>query len=295
MLLAVPNVSEGRDLERVARIGSAFGGERELLLDTHSDPDHNRSVFTSAAEPAELVELLAGGAAAVVDEIDMRHHLGVHPCIGSLDVCPLVWLDPADRESAAAAALETAERIAALGVPVFLYGDLASGPGRRERSFFRRGGLTELLMRMGTGELASDRGPAAPHPTAGAALVTARAPLAAFNVGLDSSDANVARSVAAQLREGGGGLAGVRAIGLALADGRTQVSTNVEDPAAVPLGRVVSEVRRLAGRHGAAPRTAEIVGLVPEAALDGYPGDVPLVGFDSDRHVIERRLEARRG
>ena len=294
MLLAVPNVSEGRDLEVVASLRAAFAaGVTEL--DTHSDPDHNRSVFTLAGKPAALVEALAGGAAAAVKAVDMRHHGGVHPCIGSLDVCPVVWLDPADREPAAAAALEAADRIAALGIPVFLYGDLASGPGRRERGFFRRGGLTELLMRIGTGELEPDCGPAAPHPTAGAALVTARAPLAAFNIELDSSDADVARSVAAQLREGGGGLTGVRAIGLALADGRTQVSTNVHDPAAVPLGRVVSEVRRLAGRHDAAPRSAEIVGLVPEAALDAYPDDVPLMGFDPDRHVIERRLDAARG
>lgn len=294
MLLAVPNVSEGRDLDCVARIGSAFAGGVELL-DTHSDPDHNRSVFTLAGESAQLGDALAAGARAAVEEIDMRHHTGVHPCIGALDVCPVVWLDPAGRDAATQAALAAADRIAELGVPVFLYGELASGPGRRERSSFRRGGLTELLMRMGTGELAPDLGPSAPHPTAGATLVTARPPLAAFNVELDSSDADVARSVAAQLREGGGGLDGVRAIGLALADGRVQVSTNIHDPAATPLVRVVSEVRRLAGRQGAAPRGAEVVGLVPEAALAGYPEDVPLIGFDPNRHVIERRLEAARG
>jgi glutamate formiminotransferase/glutamate formiminotransferase/formiminotetrahydrofolate cyclodeaminase len=295
MLLAVPNVSEGRDAERVSAIGATFDAAGVSLLDTHSDPDHNRAVFTLAGEPGPLADALLSGAGAAIEAIDMRKHHGVHPCVGALDVCPVVWFDPADREPAKAAALDVAERIGALGVPVFLYGDLASGPGRSERSRFRRGGVPELTLRMATGELPPDRGPAAPHPTAGATLVTARPPLAAFNVELDSTDADVARSVAAGLREGGGGLAGVRAIGLALADGRTQVSANVHDPVATPLGRVVSEVRRLAGRHGARPVAAEVVGLVPEASLAAYPDDVPIGGFDPDRHLIERRLESLRG
>jgi glutamate formiminotransferase / 5-formyltetrahydrofolate cyclo-ligase len=293
VLLAVPNVSEGRDLELVARIEAAFS-TGVTLLDTHTDADHNRSVFTLAGDSAALCDALASGAAATVEGIDMRHHHGVHPCTGALDVCPVVWLDPADRGRAEATALATADRIAELGIPVFLYGELATGPGRRERSFFRRGGVPELTLRMATGQLPPDRGPDAPHPHAGTTLVTSRPPLAAFNVELDTADGDVARSVAASLREGGGGLAGVRAIGLVLADGRTQVSINVHDPAAVPLARVLSEVRRLAARHGSAPRAAELVGLIPEAALEAYPDDVPLVGFEPDRHLIERRLAALR-
>jgi glutamate formiminotransferase len=291
VLLAAPNVSEGRDPAVIAAIGEAFA-TGVALLDTHSDPDHNRGVYTLAGEPGALADALVAGARATVERVDMRHHHGMHPHIGALDVCPVVWVDAADREPATAEALATADRIAGLGVPVFLYGDLATGPGRRERSFFRRGGPSELYMRMASGELAPDRGPAAPHDTAGAVLVTARPPLAAFNVELDTSDPDVARSVAAELREGGGGLPGVRALGLRLSDGRTQVAANVHDPVSVPLGRVVSEIRRLAGRHGAAPRSAEVVGLIPEGALEGYPEDVPLAGFDPDRHVIERRLAA---
>jgi glutamate formiminotransferase/glutamate formiminotransferase/formiminotetrahydrofolate cyclodeaminase len=289
MLLAAPNVSEGRDADVIAAIGEAFGAD-VVLLDTHSDPDHNRSVFTIAAEPGALGGALAAGAAVTVENVDMRHHTGVHPHIGALDVCPVVWIDPDDRDAAAAEALEVAEAIARLSVPVFLYGDLATGPGRRERSYFRHGGPSELYLRMASGELVPDRGPQAPHDTAGATLVTARPPLAAFNVELDTTDRDVARSVAAELREGGGGLPGVRALGLRLADGRTQVSANVHDPVSVPLGRIVSEVRRLAARHGAEPRSAELVGLVPEKALEGYPDNVPIEGFDPDLHLIERRL-----
>ena len=186
-----------------------------------------------------------------------------------------------------------ASQIGGLGVPVFLYGELARDPGRAERAYFRNGGLAELWLRMEAGELRPDFGPELPHRRGGATLVTARPPLAAFNVELDSGDLEVARSVAAGLREAGGGLPGVRAIGLLLSSGRGQVSTNVHDPRAVPLGAVVERVRELAAPLGARPLEAELVGLVPAAALAGYPADVPLRGFDPERHLIERRLVGR--
>ena len=129
---------------------------------------------------------------------------------------------------------------------------------------------------MEAGELRPDRGPALPHRTAGATLVTARPPLAAFNVELDSGDLDLARAVAAGLRESGGGLPGVRAIGLPLSSGRAQVSTNVHDPARGAAGEVVERVRELAAPLGARPVEAELVGLIPAAALAGYPDDVPI-------------------
>jgi glutamate formiminotransferase len=288
-LLAVPNVSEGEEPERLDRLQGAFTrGAR--LLDRHSDADHDRSVFTLAGEPGPLTEALASGAAEAIETIDMRGYAGVHPAIGALDVCPVVWFDPADRDVARTEAVAVAEQIGGLGVPVFLYGELAREPGRAERAYFRNGGLAELWLRMESGELRPDFGPGLPHPTAGATLVTARRQLAAFNVELDSGDVEVARSVAAGLRESGGGLPGVRAIGLLLSSGRAQVSTNVHDPLAVPLGDVVERVRALAAPLGARPLEAELVGLIPRAALRDYPADVPMRGFDPAQHVIEARL-----
>jgi glutamate formiminotransferase len=289
MLLAVPNVSEGRDETRIDAIGDAFS-TGVSLLDRHSDADHNRTVLTLAGESKALQNALAEGAAAAIDSIDMSAHEGLHPAIGALDVCPVVWIDEGGREAAVAAAREVAARIGALGVPVFLYSALATAPDRAERAYFRNGGLPELWLRMESGELRPDAGPGLPHRTAGATLVTARPPLAAFNVVLDSSDVEVAKAVAAGLRESGGGPAGVRAIGLALSSGRTQVSTNVHDPQAVPLGRVVELVRELAGPLEARPVEAELIGLVPRAALAGYPDEVPIRGLDPTQHTIEGRL-----
>jgi glutamate formiminotransferase / 5-formyltetrahydrofolate cyclo-ligase len=288
-LLAVPNVSEGSDGERLARLEQAFG-RGVTLLDRHSDADHGRTVFTLAGRPGALTEALTGGAEEAGETIDMDLYRGAHPAIGALDVCPVVWLDPADRDAARTEAVAAATQIGGLGIPVFLYGELARDPGRAERAYFRNGGLAELWLRMESGELRPDFGPELPHRTAGATLVTARPPLAAFNVELDSGDVEIAQAVAAGLREAGGGPVGVRAIGLLLSSGRGQISTNVHDPLSVPLGDVVERVRALAAPLGTRPVEAELVGLIPEAALAGYPADVPIRGFNPTQHLIERRL-----
>jgi glutamate formiminotransferase len=288
-LLAVPNVSEGRDPVRIAGLQQAFA-RGASLLDVHSDPDHDRTVFTLGGEPDPLRDALVQGAAAAIEAIDMAQYAGLHPAIGALDVCPVVWLAQADRETTIATAIEVATAIGELGVPVFLYGDLAIGPDRVERAFFRNGGLAELWLRMEGGGLVPDRGPELPHRTAGATLVTARPPLAAFNIEIEGGDLDAAQAIAAGLRESGGGLPGVRAIGLPLSSGRAQVSTNVHNPLAVPLGEVVERVRALGLPLGSRPVEAELVGLVPEGALEGYPADVPIRDFDPALQTIEKRL-----
>lgn len=289
-LLAVPNISEGRDPATIDAIAAAFtAGARAILLDRHSDPDHHRAVLTLAGTPGALSQALLQGAAAAVERIDVMsgpHPRGAHPHVGAIDVLPLVYLDPADRGAACAHALLVADRVAhELRVPVFLYGELASG---RTRAALRRGGPLRLHERMRAGELRPDFGPPEPHPRAGATLVAAREPLVAFNLEL-SAPASVedARKVAGAIRESAaGGLPGLRAIGVALRAGTVaQVSTNVERPLELPLRAVVEAVREHAD-----VAAAEIVGLAPRRALDGFPADVPLGAFDPDRHVIENAL-----
>ena len=146
------------------------------MLDTHFDAQHNRCVFTLVAEREALAEALVAGAEHAIDLIDMRSYQGLHPHTGALDVCPAVWVTEEQEEVARGVALEVAQRIGALGIPVFLYGELASSEERRERAYFRTGGPAEMARRMAAGELAPDFGPEAPHPSAGATLVTARRP-----------------------------------------------------------------------------------------------------------------------
>ena len=287
LLLAVPNVSEGRDRAAIDAIGAAFAPAR--LLDVHSDPDHNRSVFTLAAPQGDMARALLAGTREAVTRIDLRQHEGIHPRVGALDVAPVVHLDEPTRGPAWAEALTAAALIGdELALPVFLYGDLATSPERRERAELRSGGPARLAERVAAGEIVPDYGPARIDPAAGAVLVTARPPLVAFNVDLDTDDLDGARRIAAGLRESGGGLPGVRAIGLYLpARGRAQVSLNIHDHRAAPLRDIVE---RIAAQAPIAE--GELVGLAPAAALDGLPAELPLRGFDPERHVLENALRS---
>src|ERR1700744_3672756 len=154
-LLAVPNVSTAGEERVLRRLGEAFGRDAQLL-DVHTDTDHGRSGFTLAGEPGPLTESLLAGAEEAIEAIDMSSYMGAHPAIGALDVCPVVWLRPEDRDAARTEAVAIAGQIGGLGVPVFLYGELAREPGRAERAYFRGGGLAELWLRMDGGELRSD-------------------------------------------------------------------------------------------------------------------------------------------
>ncbi len=287
-MLAVPNVSEGRDGETVAAIAAAFAADSEVrLLDTHSDPDHHRSVFTLAGPPGALGDALLRGARAAVEGIDIGDERGVHPHVGAIDVVPVVYLDDSARGAACAQALLVADRIGnELNVPVFLYGALAGG---RTRAGLRRGGVAGLQSRIATGELRPDFGPSRMHPGAGATLVAARPPLVAFNVQL-APPATVAgaRRIASLIREGGAeGLPGLRAIGLELGGGVAQVSMNIERPFELTLATAVAAVRR----H-AEVANAELVGLTPRAALQDFPDEVQFVGLNPEKQVIENILAA---
>jgi glutamate formiminotransferase len=273
-------------------VGRALGGTGASVLDVHSDADHNRSVFTLIGEPQELADALVAGAREAVSRIDMRTHDGAHPSIGAVDVAPVVYLRPEDRELAVDEALAIANRLAGeLEVPVFLYGMLATDPDRRERAYFREGGVGALEERFASGELEPDFGPRRLHPTAGATLVACRPPLVAFNLELAEPDLDAAKGIAGALREAGGGLSGVRAIGVMLDRAATaQVSVNVHDPFSVPLAEVVRTARELASARGVHVRVAELVGLAPQAALEGFPEDLEIAGFDERVHVLEKRL-----
>jgi glutamate formiminotransferase/glutamate formiminotransferase/formiminotetrahydrofolate cyclodeaminase len=272
-LIAVPNVSEGRDPLVLAAIGDAFTRAGARVLDVHSDPDHHRSVFTLAGTRGQLASALVAGARVAVANIDVSAHSGIHPHVGALDVAPIVHVTADQRGAAAAEALVLGELLATqLQLPVFLYGALGGG---RTRAQVRRGGPAELARRMAEGELVPDFGPPTLHPTAGATLVAARPPLIAFNLELaPPATLREAKRIAAAIREGGSeGLPGLRAIGLELAarGGVAQVSMNIEDHLALPLARVVEAVRA----H-APVAEAEVIGLPPEAAFAGFPDDLPV-------------------
>ena len=273
-LLAIPNVSAGRDPETVAAVARAFDAR---LLDLHTDPDHNRAVLTLAGRTGELAPAVAAGARRVLELIDLRAHEGIHPRVGALDVAPIVYLRDSSRGQACAEALVLADLLGdEVGLPVFLYGELAGG---RTRAELRHGGPEALAKRVREGELAPDFGPRALDPTKGAALVSARPPLIAFNLELaPPATLQQARDIAARIRDGGTeGLRGVRALGLWLQRRSVaQVSTNIEDYRSTSPYEVVAAVARRAP-----VQALEFVGLAPEAALERLPRDIPARGLRS--------------
>jgi glutamate formiminotransferase len=289
-ILSVPNLSEGRDFGTIEKLRLAASASGSRLLDFSSDIDHNRSVFTIGGDPAPVVDAVAGLARTALVEIDMSYWSGSHPAVGAIDVAPFVWTGEHARDECLEAAAEVAGTLADLGIPVFFYGEMATAPERRERSWFRRGGLDRLWQRMSSGDLVADLGPDLPHPTAGATLVTARPPLAAFNVEIEGGPEGIASTIAAEIRESGGGPSGLRAIGIDLSTGREQVSMNVEDPVSLPLAEVVELVSDLSEELGGRAVEAELIGLIPASAMVDYPAEVPIRGFDPDHHLIENRL-----
>jgi glutamate formiminotransferase len=291
-LESVPNFSEGRDAGTIEALRSALSAHADLL-DVHSDADHNRSVFTLVGDDTSLVEALLAGIACARERIDLRSHEGAHPRIGAADVVPIVALDPKDRERARDCALRLADRIGAeLGLPVFLYGDSAP---ERGPAFYRRGGPEELQRRIDAGELRPDYGPARLDEHAGGVIVGARRPLIAFNVNLATDDVEIARAIAAVVREKGGGFPGVRALGLLLPRaGRAQVSMNVEDYEAAALHEIVQRVENEAGARGVEVAGSELVGLMPAGAAAAAAGAMLRIEGFNRSHVLELRLLERR-
>jgi glutamate formiminotransferase len=289
-LESVPNFSEGRDRATIDAITAALG-EHADVLDVHADADHNRSVFTLVGSEAELAAALLAGVGVAKERIDLHRHEGAHPRIGAADVVPIVPLRPEQMERARRCALEVAERIGReLDLPVFLYAKSGGGHGP---AFFRRGGPEELQRRLDEGEVAPDFGPGRLDPAAGGAIVGARRPLVAFNVNLRGASLDVAREIAALVRERGGGFPGVRALGLDLPRARlVQVSMNVEDYEAAALHEIVERVAAEAEARGAEVAGSELVGLMPAGAAVAAAGAILRIdGFDASRLVELRLLE----
>lgn len=293
-LECVPNVSEGRRPEVIARLAAAAAsGSGVRLLDVSSDPDHNRTVLTLAGEPDGLQESLLALYETAVAEIDLTRHAGVHPRVGAVDVTPFVPLGDTPMEVAVAAAERLAAAVAErLGLPVYLYERAARTPERRSLAAIRRGQFEGFPARMADPAWAPDFGPARVHPTAGVTVIGARFFLIAFNAVLDTADVEVARAVARKVRESSGGLPAVRALGLYLPSrGRTQVSMNLVDYRRTPVLRVLDAVRREAGTLGARVVETELIGLVPEEAILGVARDaLQLPGLAAGR-LLENRLK----
>ncbi len=302
-VLCIPNFSEGRRIGTINALARAVRRVRGVvLLDQHTDPDHHRTVLTFAGPPAPVAEAAFEAAKVASCQIDLREHQGGHPRIGATDVIPLVPLGGLSMRHCVTLARALGRRIGyGLRIPVFLYEEAASRPERRRLESLRRGGLDGLSRRMAKDSIwRPDFGPNRLHPSAGATVVGARPPLIAFNVNLASRDLGAACEIAERIRASGGGLPGVKALGVELASrGLVQVSTNVTDFHGSPLHRVFLAVKEEAAKKGILIESSELVGLIPvEAMAQVAEHQLQLEQFSLDRILevrLERLLSARSG
>ncbi len=268
----VMNVSEGRDtlkLETIARkietVPSAF------LLEHSADPDHHRTIFSFIGTPSSIFAASFAAVKKAGQLIDMRKHQGVHPRIGAVDVVPFVPVQNVSMKQCVAVAHRLGKKISqTLQIPVYFYAEAALRPDRKHLSTIRKNqfeGLHEQIK--SDPRRKPDLGPDCLHPTAGATVIGARQPLIAFNIYLNTSDVGRARKIAGLIRESGGGLAGVKALGFYIeSKGLVQVSMNVTHYRRTSLLKIFKRVQKEARRLQTEPVSSEIIGLVPQDAIN---------------------------
>lgn len=291
----VPNFSEGRNRDVVTQLASTISAiETACVLDTHIDPDHNRSVITFVAAPEKVVDAAVAAVARAVELIDMRRHQGVHPRLGATDVLPFVPVRNVSIAQCVELAHVAGERIASeLSIPVYYYERAALRPERAPLENVRRGALEMLREQIATDpERAPDVGPLRVHETAGVIAVGARPFLIAFNVNLATHDVLIARDIARQIRARSGGLPFLKALGFELSTrGLAQVSMNLVNYEETGMTKAFLAVRAAAERAGVDIASTELVGLVPEAALDRDAEYFALLENFSEDKILEQRLK----
>ncbi len=294
----VPNVSEGQRLDVIEKMTAALEAVPGLrVLDVQSDASHNRSVFTLAGDAAALSAGIPVLFERALADIDLRNHRGEHPRLGAVDVVPFIPIDGVTMDACVALAKSVAADVASrFELPVYLYEDASTSPARKNLEDIRRGEFEGLAAKMAKPEWTPDYGPAAPHPSAGAAVIGARMPLIAYNINLNTDRLDVARKIASAIRMSGGGLRYVKAMGIPLEDrGIVQVSMNLTNYEKTPIFRVFDLVKREAERYGVSVLESEIVGLVPAAALrQSVEYYLQLEGFSAGQ-VLENKLRSRPG
>jgi glutamate formiminotransferase len=296
LIECVPNFSEGRALAKVDAIVSAMSGVAGAwILDRTSDADHNRSVITLAGEPDAVAEAAIRGAGKALELIDMTRQTGVHPRIGATDVIPFVPLEGVSMQECVALARRVGQELwDRYHIPVYFYEAAATRPERANLENVRKGqfeGLREDILR--DSNRSPDVGEPRLHPTAGATAVGARKILIAYNINLNTSDVSVAKDIARTIRSSGGGLPHVKAIGVEIKTrGLSQVSINLTDFEHTPLHRVFETVKQEAERRGCEVVGSEIIGLVPQKAIELSTEDYLLLENFSPAQVLENRLAA---
>ncbi len=294
IIACVPNFSEGRNRATIqALIEAVTSTAGVALLDHSMDPDHHRAVLTFCGTPEAIVEAAFRTIRIATDLIDLRKHVGAHPRVGATDVVPFIPIRGITMEDCVQLAKQLGEKVGReFAIPVFLYERAATHADHVPLETIRRGGLEGLAFRMASDpDWTPDFGPHRLHQSAGAIAIGARPPLIAYNVNLYSKDVEIARSIARVIRHSSGGLAHLKAIGVELSSrGMVQVAMNVTDYQVTPIHTALQAVKTEAGKRGIEVAGSELIGLVPQAALDhAAAASLKLDPFAPSR-ILETRI-----
>jgi glutamate formiminotransferase / 5-formyltetrahydrofolate cyclo-ligase len=312
----VPNFSEGRDTGKIGQIAAGVEKVRGAkLLDVDSNADHNRTVLTFVGGPEPVKKAAYNAIARAAEIIDMAKHGGQHPRLGACDVCPFVPVQNVTMADCVALANELASEVGEkLGIPVFLYGEAARTPERKDLASIRAGQYEGLEAKLKDSRWKPDYGPAAFNKKSGATVIGAREFLIAYNVYLGTTDKELAHRIAGIIRESGclatagdggriripGAFRSVKAVGIALEEpGVAEVSMNLTNYRVAPMHLVFEKIKQLGQLADASVLYSEIVGLVPkEAILEA--GRFYRPGAGSEKRLIEAAvknlgLDSRRG
>ena len=290
----VPNFSEGQNeavINGLVSVAKSVGGV--TLLDHSSDASHNRSVFTLVGDEEGIQEVAFQLVKYASENIDMTKHHGEHPRMGATDVVPFIPIKDSSVEECIEISKKVAKRINdELNIPIFLYEDSASVPGRKNLARVRKGQFEGMPEKLLEEEWAPDFGERKIHPTAGITAVGARMPLVAFNVNLDTDDITIANKIAKIIRASGGGFKYAKGIGVMLEDRNiAQVSMNMVNFEGTPLYRTFETIRFEAIRYGVNIIGSEIIGLTPAKALiDCAEYYLQVEDFDYGKQVLENHL-----
>lgn len=292
LLECIPNISEGRDQDKIASMTEEVKKHRKVkLLDVSSDRDHHRSVFTFIGDPEAIKDAALSLTMKALDLIDMRGHKGGHPRLGAVDVVPFVPIQGMSMEEAVQIAREFGKGLGKRGIPVFFYEEAATRPERRDLPSIRKGEYEGLEEKLRDPKWKPDEGPDRFNPKFGATVVGARFPLVAYNVNLKTEDLSLAKEIAKKVRFKDGGFPHVRAMGVDLKNkGMVQVSMNLTNYRITNIPKVYEFIKEEALKKGVEIEGSEIVGLIPLGVLEDIIQHYIKCPQFSSSQVIEKRI-----
>ncbi|MFW5838427.1 MAG: glutamate formimidoyltransferase [Bacillota bacterium] len=266
----VPNISEGKNIEKIEKIVEPLKNQKGFKLVSYEpDSDYNRTVITLLGDPHAMLAPLYAFVEKARDLIDMNHQKGEHPRMGAVDVIPFIPIENITMDACVDIAHEVGKHLGEkLDIPVFMYAEAAAKKGRKKLPTIRKGEFEGMKEKVKEEKWHPDYGKPSIHPTAGVTGVSARLPLIAYNIDIDTDDIAIAKRLARVIRGSSGGFKHIQAGPVYLEErGHVQVTMNILNYKQNPIYRILETVKMEAKRDHVKVRSSEVVGLIPKDTI----------------------------